>query len=119
MKVFVVGVGMTRFEKPGRKKDWDYTDYVLEAASKALIDSNLTYDNIQFAATGYCFGKVNFFIIGDSTCGQRALYQLGLTQIPVVNVNNKYICINNVIVALQGHQHCIWLDKLLKVGLIV
>ena len=81
MKVFVVGVGMTRFEKPGRKKDWDYTDYVLEAASKALIDAALTFDVIQFASAGYCFG--------DSTCGQRALYQLGLTQIPIVNVNNK------------------------------
>lgn len=32
-----------------------------------------------------------YLIIGDSTCGQRALYQLGLTQIPIVNVNNKYI----------------------------
>lgn len=54
MRVFVVGVGMTRFDKPG--KDKDYTDYVLEAASKALIDANLTYDTIQFAAAGYCFG---------------------------------------------------------------
>ncbi len=72
---------MTKFERPGRRKDWDYTDYVLEAGTKALIDANLTYDSIQFAAAGYCFG--------DSTCGQRALYQLGLTQIPIVNVNNK------------------------------
>jgi sterol carrier protein 2 len=59
MKVYVVGVGMTRFEKPGRKKNWDYTDYVLEAATKALIDANLTYDTIQFAAAGYCFGNLN------------------------------------------------------------
>lgn len=81
MKVFVIGVGMTKFEKPGRKKDWDYTDYVLEASSKALIDAGVTFDTVQFAAAGYCFG--------DSACGQRALYQLGLTQIPIVNVNNN------------------------------
>lgn len=29
------------------------------------------------------------YLAGDSACGQRALYQLGLTQIPIVNVNNK------------------------------
>ncbi len=27
--------------------------------------------------------------IGDSTCGQRALYQCGLTGIPIFNVNNN------------------------------
>lgn len=26
---------------------------------------------------------------GDSTCGQRALYQIGMTGIPVFNVNNN------------------------------
>ena len=28
-------------------------------------------------------------IIGDSTCGQRALYPLGMTGIPIYNVNNN------------------------------
>jgi len=45
------------------------------------LDANLTYDDVQWAAVGYCYG--------DSTSGQRTLYQLGLTQIPVVNVNNN------------------------------
>ena len=27
--------------------------------------------------------------LGDSTCGQRALYQMGLTGIPIFNVNNN------------------------------
>jgi sterol carrier protein 2 len=108
-KVYVVGVGMTKFEKPGRRKGVDYIDDALEAATKALLDANLTYDDVQFAAVGYCFGMaVNnlewlfvkcvysdtcdlllYTYVGDSTSGQRALYQLGLTQIPVVNVNNK------------------------------
>jgi len=52
-----------------------------EAVTKALFDCGLTYDVIEQAAVGYCYG--------DSTCGQRALYQVGMTQIPVVNVNNN------------------------------
>ncbi|KAI8850076.1 thiolase-like protein [Chytridium lagenaria] len=80
-KVYVVGVGMTHFDKPGRRQDVDYPDYAMEAATKALLDANVTYDAVEFAAVGYCFG--------DSTCGQRALYQMGLTQIPIVNVNNN------------------------------
>ncbi|KAJ3108520.1 sterol carrier protein 2 [Phlyctochytrium bullatum] len=80
-KVYVVGVGMTHFDKPGRRQDIDYPDYAMEAATKALLDANLTYDKVEFASVGYCFG--------DSTSGQRALYQMGLTQIPIVNVNNN------------------------------
>ncbi len=26
---------------------------------------------------------------GDSTCGQRALYPLGMTGLPIINVNNN------------------------------
>jgi acetyl-CoA acetyltransferase len=79
-KVFVVGVGMTKFEKPG-SKDWDYPDMAREAGSKALADAGITYDLVEQAAVGYCYG--------DSTCGQRAVYQLGCTGIPVYNVNNN------------------------------
>jgi len=31
-----------------------------------------------------------FVLLGDSTCGQRALYELGLTGIPVYNVSLSY-----------------------------
>ena len=79
-KVFVIGVGMTKFEKPG-SKDWDYPDMAKEAGSKALADAGISYDTVEQAAVGYCYG--------DSTCGQRAVYQLGLTGIPVYNVNNN------------------------------
>ena len=79
-KVFVVGVGMTKFEKPGAK-GWDYPDMAKEAGEKALADAGVPYDAIQQAAVGYCYG--------DSTCGQRAIYTLGLTGIPVYNVNNN------------------------------
>lgn len=79
-KVYVVGVGMTKFEKPGRREDFDYPDMAREAGTKALKDAGLDYGKIDQAVVGYCYG--------DSTCGQRALYQLGLTGIPIYNVNN-------------------------------
>jgi acetyl-CoA acyltransferase len=79
-RVFVVGVGMTKFEKPGRR-DWDYPDMALEAGTKALDDAGIAYDDVEQAFVGYCYG--------ESTSGQRAVYGLGLTGIPVVNVNNN------------------------------
>jgi len=79
-KAFVVGVGMTKFEKPG-SKDWDYPDMGREAGEKALADAGLEIGDIEQAAVGYC--------AGDSTCGQRAFYELGTTGVPIYNVNNN------------------------------
>ncbi|RUS89453.1 hypothetical protein EGW08_002750 [Elysia chlorotica] len=79
-RVFVVGVGMTKFEKPGRRDDFDYPQMALEAGTKALEDAGLRYDQIEQACCGY--------VAGDTCCGQRALYQLGMTGIPIYNVNN-------------------------------
>jgi len=72
-------VGMTKFEKPKSRK-WQYPDMAVEAGRKALNDAGIKYDEIQQAVVGYVFG--------DSTCGQRAIYGLGLTGIPITNVNN-------------------------------
>ncbi|KAK7075636.1 sterol carrier protein 2, partial [Halocaridina rubra] len=80
-KVFVVGVGMTKFEKPGRRDDFGYPQMVKEAVGKALGDAKINYNEIEHAACGYVYG--------DSTCGQRALYELGMTGIPIYNVNNN------------------------------
>nr|CAB3265901.1 non-specific lipid-transfer protein-like [Phallusia mammillata] len=79
-KVYVVGVGMTKFEKPGRREDFDYPDMAKEAGMRALTDAGISYNEVEQAVVGYCYG--------DTTCGQRALYQLGLTGIPMYNVNN-------------------------------
>ncbi len=79
-RTFVVGVGMTKFDKPGTK-DGDYPDWAQEAGSTALEDAGIGYDAIEQAYVGYCYG--------DSTAGQRAVYGLGLTGIPVINVNNN------------------------------
>ncbi|MGW5316581.1 lipid-transfer protein [Nocardia thailandica] len=85
-KVYVVGVGMTKFEKPGRRKnddgsDWDYPDMAREAGTAALADAGIGYELVEQAYVGYVYG--------ESTSGQRAVYELGLTGIPVVNVNNN------------------------------
>jgi len=79
-KVYVIGVGMTKFEKPG-KREWDYPDMAKEAGTNALQDAGIAYDEIEQACVGYCYG--------DSTAGQRAVYSLGLTGIPIYNVNNN------------------------------
>jgi sterol carrier protein 2 len=79
-RAFVIGVGMTKFDKPGTKEG-DYPDWAKEAGQAALSDAGVSYDEIEQAFVGYCYG--------DSTSGQRAVYGLGLTGIPVVNVNNN------------------------------
>jgi sterol carrier protein 2 len=79
-KVFVVGVGMTKFEKPG-SKEWDYPDMAREAGTRALEDAGIAFDQIEQAAVGYCYG--------DATAGERAFYELGHSGIPIYNVNNN------------------------------
>ncbi|XP_074598268.1 sterol carrier protein 2 [Brevipalpus obovatus] len=80
-KVYVIGVGMTKFVKPGVNKQLDYPEMAHEAVTNALTDAGVQYGEIQFASVGYVFG--------DSCCGQKALYPLGMTGIPIVNVNNN------------------------------
>lgn len=81
-RVFVIGVGMTKFDKPGARGDYDYPDMAKEAGQKALADAGVPYSAIEQACVGYVYG--------DSTCGQRAIYHsLGLTGIPIINVNNN------------------------------
>ncbi|WP_009478100.1 lipid-transfer protein [Rhodococcus sp. JVH1] len=79
-RVFVVGVGMTKFEKPGAR-EWDYPDMAREAGGRALADAGIEYGLVEQAYVGYVYG--------ESTSGQRAVYELGLTGIPIVNVNNN------------------------------
>ncbi|MFC7753426.1 lipid-transfer protein [Tsukamurella soli] len=71
---------MTKFEKPG-SRDWDYPDMAREAGTKALEDAGIEYRQIEQAYVGYVYG--------ESTSGQRAVYELGMTGIPVINVNNN------------------------------
>ncbi|MBJ8338819.1 lipid-transfer protein [Antrihabitans sp. YC3-6] len=79
-RVFVVGVGMTKFEKPG-SREWDYPDMAREAGTNALQDAGIDYRQVEQAYVGYVYG--------ESTSGQRAVYELGMTGIPIINVNNN------------------------------
>ncbi len=78
-KVIVAGVGMIPFAKPGASAP--YHEMGAEAGKRALDDAGIAYDAIEQAYVGYVYG--------DSTSGQRALYRLGLTGVPIVNVNNN------------------------------
>jgi len=80
-KVYVIGVGMTKFEKPGRRDDFDYPQMVKESVTKALADANVKYTDLKQAVVGYVYG--------ESTSGQRALYEVGMTGIPIYNVNSN------------------------------
>ena len=78
-KVFVTGVGMIPFAKPGASAPYDQMGAL--AARAALDDAGVAYDNIEQAYAGYVYG--------DSTSGQKALYAVGMSGIPIVNVNNN------------------------------
>ena len=78
-KVFVSGVGMIPFTKAGTGAPYDQMG--AEAGRMALADAGISYDDIEQAYAGYVYG--------DSTSGQKALYKIGMTGIPVVNVNNN------------------------------
>src|SRR5206468_10215876 len=75
----VAGVGMIPFAKPGASAPYDAMGE--QAVKLALADAGLGYDAIEQAYAG--------FVYADSTAGQKVLYRVGMTGIPVVNVNNN------------------------------
>jgi acetyl-CoA acetyltransferase len=78
-RVNVIGVGMTKFAQPGASEE--YHVMANKAGRAALADAGVPYDQIEQVYAGYVYG--------DSTCGQRAAYEIGITGVPVVNVNNN------------------------------
>ena len=78
-KVNVIGVGMVKFQKPGASDE--YNVMASGAIRAAMKDANVPFAEVEQAYAGYVYG--------DSTCGQRAVYEVGLTGIPVFNVNNN------------------------------
>src|SRR4051812_31703907 len=75
----VLGVGMVPFATPSRAEPYDV---MAEGAVRAaLLDAGLDYGDMQQAYVGYVYG--------DSTAGQNVLYRVGMTGVPVVNVNNN------------------------------
>ena len=78
-KVFIAGVGMIPFMKPGTSPH--YHVMAAQAITEALEDAGLAYEKVQQAFAGY--------VSGNSTCGQKAIYRVGMTGIPIFNVNNN------------------------------
>jgi len=71
---------MTKFLKPSPGNP-EYYEMAAEAGQMALKDAGLDYKEIEQVYAGYCHG--------DSTCGQRSVYEIGLTGVPIINVNNN------------------------------
>jgi len=79
MGVNVAGVGMIPFTKPGASDDYPVMG---EAAARlAIEDAGIDYSKVGQVYVGYVYG--------DSTAGQAAVYGLGLSGVPIINVNNK------------------------------
>lgn len=78
-RVQVAGVGMIPFSTPSKTEPYDVM--AATAVRKALDDAGIGLEQVQQAYAGYVYG--------DSTSGQRALYGVGMTGIPVINVNNN------------------------------
>jgi acetyl-CoA acyltransferase len=78
-RVVVAGVGMVPFATPSKSETYDVL--AQGAVRAAIADAGVGFEDIQQAYAGYVYG--------DSTCGQRALYGVGMTGVPVVNVNNN------------------------------
>ncbi|MCU0677170.1 MAG: lipid-transfer protein [Myxococcota bacterium] len=78
-RVNVIGVGMVPFQKPGASDD--YPEMGEKAIRAALKDAGIDFSEVRQAYAGYVYG--------DSTCGQRVVYSVGRTGIPVFNVNNN------------------------------
>jgi sterol carrier protein 2 len=78
-RAFVAGVGMVPFSTPSKSASYDVLG---EAAVRAaLADAGLGLAAVEQAYAGYVYG--------DSTSGQNVLYRVGLTGVPVINVNNN------------------------------
>lgn len=77
--VNVIGVGMTKFTTP--KALIPYNRMGVEAGLAALRDAGIDYKEVQQAYVGYVYG--------DSCAGEKVMYEIGTTGIPVFNVNNN------------------------------
>ena len=78
-EVRVAGVGMIPFTKPGASEPYNVMGE--KAAAAAFKDAGLPYSAVQQVFVGYVYG--------DSTAGQAAVYGLGLSGVPIINVNNN------------------------------
>ena len=78
-ETLIAGVGMVPFVRPGRSEPYDVM--AQKAVQAALADARIDYGLVEQAFAS--------FVYGDSCSGERALYRVGITGIPITNVNNN------------------------------
>lgn len=79
MSALIAGTSLVPFVKPGQSETYDKLG--ADALSSALNDAGISLKHLDQAYVGYVYG--------DSTSGQRAIYRVGMTGIPIINVNNN------------------------------
>ncbi|MDH5696674.1 MAG: thiolase family protein [Dehalococcoidia bacterium] len=76
-EVVILGVGMHKF---GRFDGMDFTEMGSVAIQNAMKDADIVWKDIEAAFCGNTYG--------DTASGHRIVAQIGLTGIPIVNVEN-------------------------------
>lgn len=80
VRTYVIGVGITNFERPGSSSA-GYPELARQAGTQALSDARIPYHLVEYACASYVFG--------ESCAGHRAVYELGLTGIPIIDVSSN------------------------------
>lgn len=78
-ETLVAGVGMIPFRKPSESAPYD--EMGAAAIRLALADAGVAYDAIEQIYAGYVYA--------DSCAGQKVAYAVGMTGVPLFNVNNN------------------------------
>jgi len=76
-EVYVIGAGMTPF---GRHEGRGVVELGGEAVRAALADAGIEYSDVEIAFCGH--------VLQGTTAGQKVLYGVGMTGIPIFNVEN-------------------------------
>ncbi len=81
-EVFIIGAGMTQF---GKHTDRSLRDLGREACLNALRDAGVIPKKVE---AGYCGNALAPAIQGETGVGQNVFWEVGIHEIPIVNVEN-------------------------------
>jgi acetyl-CoA acetyltransferase len=81
-EVFIIGAGMTQF---GKHTDRSLRDLGREACLSTLQDAGVNPKKIK---AGYCGNALAPAIQGETGVGQNVFWEVGINEIPIVNVEN-------------------------------
>jgi acetyl-CoA acetyltransferase len=81
-EVYIIGVGMTPF---GKHPDRSLKDLGREACLNAIRDAGIIPKEVE---AGYCGNALAPAIQGETGVGQNVFWEVGINEIPIVNVEN-------------------------------